>query len=154
MAEIGAILSRAACAAVVGVAALSAPPVANAQPGVRPIVTLAAWDDDEPDADGSPIDGVWILSSTGQRIAIRDGRSTVERTGQPMGRDIRETRRGKFVLHELNCNCRASMRLTLDGALLGVSHTLIGPIRWELHPASLDHPRWFRRELRKLNGDD
>lgn len=97
---------------------------------MRSPVTVAAWRDyDRFESEGTPIDGAWELSSDGTRISIRHGRSYNEKTGQPSGPDIHETQPGTFVLHEFDCNCRAKMKLTLDGALLGVSHTKIGPVR-------------------------
>jgi hypothetical protein len=96
---------------------------------------------------GLPIDGVWILSLDGTRIRIRDGRSYNDKTGAPMGRDIHQTGPGNYALYDLVCRCRANMKLTLDGTLLGVSHSIVGPSRWELHTVHLDHFQRFRDEI-------
>jgi hypothetical protein len=100
--------------------------------------------------EGLPIDGIWILSVDGTRIRIRDGRSYNDKTGAPMSRDIHETGPGRYALYDLICHCGANMKLTLDGTLLGVSHGIIGPGRWELHTVHLDHFHWFRDEIRMI----
>jgi hypothetical protein len=100
--------------------------------------------------EGLPIDGVWILSLDGTRISVRDGRSYNEKTGKPMSRNIHETGPGRYALYDLVCHCRANMKLTLDGTLLGVSHSIIGPARWELHPVHLDHFHWFKDEIHMI----
>jgi len=149
------LLSGTACVALIGLAFMVDSPVAVAQEGMRSPAIFASWrDHDRFESEGTPIDGLWVLSADGRRISIRDGGSYNEKTGQPLSRNIHETRPGTFVLHEFDCNCRATMKLTLDGALLGVSHTLIGPVRWTLHPLSLDHPGWFQHELHRVEDED
>lgn len=148
-------LFRSVCLALFGMAMLAEPTFAIARNGMQSLVTPVQWRPDERfESEGTPIDGIWILSSDGTRIDIHGDRSWNDRTGKPMSRGIHETRPGNYVLHDLICNCRAKMNLTLDGTLLGVSHTITGPVRWSLHPVSLEHPGWFRQDEHRVSEDN
>jgi hypothetical protein len=117
----------------------------------RPLL-LAAWQ--RPMA----IDGVWILSTSGKHVRIHHGRSFADESwlgvarGKQLSRDIHPIGRATFGLYDLLCGCRAEMKMAVDGTLNGVSHGVFGPVGWTLTPVYLDHPEWFRHELRQGSG--
>ncbi|PLX39478.1 MAG: hypothetical protein C0606_02905 [Hyphomicrobiales bacterium] len=91
----------------------------------------------------SPIDGTWRLRGKGTVISIRGSRSFDADTGQPLGRDIRQSGPASFKLFDIACNCRATMKITAEGTLSGISHSIVGPVGWELKPLDLVDPGWF-----------
>ena len=112
-------------------------------------------------SEPTAIDGIWTISSIGKKIRIEGGRAyavdgwlhAFTLKVQPdmvVVKNITATGRGKFAGDDLPLMAKVTYEIQPSAQLSVLASTLTGPVRFALIPVSIDNPRRYQSELRKL----